>query len=412
VGCVLLVASGLGLATSARSADLSALGITGLPTNLLPANPANSSGKLSPGFDECPKGHSSCPPRVILRMYERWRPLSKACNHNAVFALTYLRITEAFNRIVQRHPGFFEDTPWVTHEDAVFARLYFRAFDRRRRGQSIPGSWGVAFDAAASPDQTGIGDLLLGVNAHVNRDLSYGLAAVGLVKPAGGSRKTDHDHVNVMLAGMADSIQSELARRYDPIFATTDAGPSPLDETGTVEALKGFRENAWRNAERLVNATSQAERDQVNGDIEQQSVGFAESIRAANTIPGYSATRDAHCRAHNPPSFRVRIRGRRLAGLLERGKVRLAIRSDGPARMRLGARLLGKRAGAHPSAAKGRALGLTRRRVVAVKGEGWHRFALELTSYGRRLLEGRPRARIRVALRVPRLSERRVKLLR
>jgi hypothetical protein len=36
---------------------------------------------------------------------------------------------------------------------------------------------------------TGSGDLLLGISAHVNRDLPFVLASLGLVAPDGTSRK-------------------------------------------------------------------------------------------------------------------------------------------------------------------------------------------------------------------------------
>ena len=190
-------------------------------------------------------------------MYERWRPLSQACDHRAVFALTYLRTTEEYLRTVTAEPTFFDDGPWVAHEDAVFAQFYFNADDAERAGEPIPQAWRIAFDAARSPDVTGIGDLLLGMNAHINRDLAYTLASVGLVTPAGATRKTDHDRVNFFLNNIADPLQNELGERYDPFFTTTDAGPSPLDEIGVLQTVRGFRQAAWQNAENLVNASSE-----------------------------------------------------------------------------------------------------------------------------------------------------------
>ncbi len=191
-------------------------------------------------------------------MYARWRPLDESCDHRAVFALTYLRTTEEFARTVQSDPGFFSDVPWINHEDAVFAELYFRAYDNwviGNRGE-VPAAWRVAFENASNPNLTGIGDLLLGMNAHIYRDLPYTLAAVGLVKPDGSSRKRDHDLVNAFLENVADPLQVELAQRYDPMFELTDMEPSPVDEEVVLQLVKLMRENAWRNAELLVSASS------------------------------------------------------------------------------------------------------------------------------------------------------------
>lgn len=97
---------------------------------------------------------------------------------------------------------------------------------------------------------------------------------------------------------MADPLQRELARRYDPMFDTTDGGPSPFDELAVLQTVRGFRENAWRNAERLIEARDdRRELALVRDSIEHEAQAEALAILAANTVPGYGATRDAHCQA-------------------------------------------------------------------------------------------------------------------
>jgi hypothetical protein len=264
---------------------------------LLPPDGNDSEGKVLLALDFCQDGTMRCPAGTIDEMIRRWRPLDRACDHDAVFALTYLRTTQTYYRTVKRDPSFFSDLAWLNHEDAVFARLYFKAYDRYQAGQPVPTAWRIAFDAAGSANVTGIGDLLLGMNAHIDRDLPYALADVGLVKPDGSSRKADHDKVNLFLDRVIDPLQTELARRYDALFGYSDAEPSPFDEAAALHFVRSLRENAWRNAERLVNAKTQAERRRVAQSIEQESAVGALSILAANTVPGYGPVRDAHCRA-------------------------------------------------------------------------------------------------------------------
>jgi hypothetical protein len=273
--------------------------IDGLPNwpAMLPPNPNDAPGTAPLTFDVCPRGKLACAIRTIDEMKRRWRELNSGCDHRAVFALTYLRTTQEYFRTVKHDEHFFSDRPWIEHEDAVFAQLYFRAYDRYVEGKRVPGAWQVAFDTAASPNETGIGDLLLGMNAHIDRDLPYALAHVGLVKPNGDSRKADHDKVNLFLDHVIDPLQVELARRYDRLFADTDAEPSPFDETAALAGVRSIRENAWRNAERLVNAKSQAERQQVRDSIEAEAQTGAVTIQVANTAPGYGPTRDAYCQA-------------------------------------------------------------------------------------------------------------------
>jgi hypothetical protein len=261
----------------------------------LPAAPGASAGTVPLDFDICPKGELACPRKVIREMTRRWLPLDASCDHRAVFALTYLRTTEEFLRTVEGDPGFFADPAWVNHEDAVFAELYFRAYDAWEGGGEAPEAWRIAFEAAQSPNVTALGDLLLGMNAHINRDLPYTLAHVGLVDGAGGSRKLDHDRVNEFLDRVIDPLQDELNQRYDPLFSLTDAEPSPADEVSALQMIRGFRENAWRNAERLVRASTEAERAFVAATIELEAATGALTIQAANTLPGYGPSRDAYC---------------------------------------------------------------------------------------------------------------------
>jgi hypothetical protein len=314
-----------------------------------------------------------------------------------VFALTYLRTTEEYLRTVTAEPTFFDDGPWVAHEDAVFAEFYFNAEDAYRAADPIPEAWKIAFEAARSPDVTGPGDLLLGMNAHINRDLPYTLAAVGLVAPDGGTRKTDHDRVNFFLNRIADPLQDELGARYDPFFTTTDAGPSPADEIGVLQTVRGFRQAAWQNAEFLVNATSEDQRQQAAAGIESYSTASASTILAGNTIPGYGPTRDAWCDEHNPPSARLQIKGK-LRGIVHRKRLPVMVWADGPARFGLQATLIKPQKG-HKAGAT--TLKLTRPAGADFDAAGWQRASLRLTRAGRRKLSRLRTADVAVALDAP-----------
>jgi hypothetical protein len=273
--------------------------VEGLPNwpEVLPPRPDVSGKKLSLDFDVCPRGRLRCPRRVVAEMTDRWGPLDAECDHRAVFALTYLRTTEEYLRTVSSEPHFFSRPRWVNHEDAVFAELYFQAYDRFAEGKPVPEAWRIAFEANGSPNVTGLGDMLLGMSAHINRDLPYALAHVGLRKRDGRSRKPDHDRVNAFLERVVDPLQRELGERYDPIFGISDAEPLPIDEEAALSVVRAWRENAWRNAERLVVARAHPARlDAVRRSIELEATTAAQALRATNTVPGYASIRDRHCR--------------------------------------------------------------------------------------------------------------------
>ena len=263
--------------------------------------PSLTTGYEPSSENDCVAGRDACLRHTIREMERRFRPLAEACDHNAVFALAYLRTTQTYGW-ARDQDGFFADTPFVNHEDAVFARYYFDAFDdweAGRRGE-VPEAWRVAFDAAAGRKVNGTGNLFLGMNAHVNRDLPYVLAGIGLAFPDGSSRKADHDKVNEFLNAVLDPLLAEVGARFDP--AADDArDPFLLGYTSAFQLLAAWREAAWRNAERLVQADSPTARALVEASIESYAATTARSIQLAT---GYvplltsSAGRDAHCLAN------------------------------------------------------------------------------------------------------------------
>jgi hypothetical protein len=251
--------------------------------------------------DDCIAGRVQCVDRVIREMTTQFEPLASSCDHDAIFALTYLRLTEEYRRTVET-PTFFDDTPFVNHEDVVFAGYYFAAFDAWQDGRTafVPPAWRVAFDAARDRAVSANGNLLLGINAHVQRDLPFVLYSIGLVKPNGTSRKPDHDRVNQILNRLTDDLIAEIARRFDP---TIDDGNlrTTLDDFVLFQLLASWRETAWRHAELLALAQTEEARDQVAEEIEGYSVSQALAIRTATQylpFTGGSAARDVFCTTH------------------------------------------------------------------------------------------------------------------
>ena len=146
------------------------------------------------------RGTLQCVDTVVREMTSRFDALAARCDHKAVFSLLYLRTTEEFRRTVAENPQFFRDPAYVNHEDALFADYYFWAMDATgAKFAAVPLAWQIAMDAANRREVSGAGDILLGMHAHINRDLPFVLAAMGLTHPDGSSRKPDHDKVNEIL---------------------------------------------------------------------------------------------------------------------------------------------------------------------------------------------------------------------
>jgi hypothetical protein len=255
-------------------------------TTALSASPASAEdplfigwSELLPGFttgydpssaNDCKAGRIQCVDAVIREMTRRFDPLAEACDHSAMFALTYLRTTEEYKRSATAE-GFFTDPNFINHQDVVFARYYFDNWDAYRSGDvaGTAPSWKLAFDAADGKHVAGLGNMLLGMSAHVNRDLPMVLADIGLVKPDGSSRKPDHDKVNQFLNLVMEPMLDEAAARFDPTIDDGQIDGTTMDETGLLQMLVAWREQAWRNAEALVNAPTEAARELVRAEIER-----------------------------------------------------------------------------------------------------------------------------------------------
>jgi Family of unknown function (DUF5995) len=251
--------------------------------------------------DDCVAGRVQCVDKVVREMTKRLEPLASSCNHDAIFALTYLRVTEEYRRTVEA-ANFFDDTSFVNHEDVVFARYYFAAYDAWEDGRiaAVAPAWRAAFDAARDRAVSANGNLLLGISAHVQRDLPFVLYGIGLVTPEGASRKPDHDRVNQILNRVTDDVIAEIARRFDPAIDDANA-PTTLDDFALFQSIVSWRETAWRHAELLAHAPTPEARERVAQYIESYASSQAGAIRLATQylpLSGGSTARDAHCAIH------------------------------------------------------------------------------------------------------------------
>jgi len=281
-------------ATAAALACPGPAGASSDPANIpwetfLPALP--SPNRPQPhGVPYCRTPRLGCVDTEVRRLRSAQRRFR--CDHRAVFATTYLELTRTLRATVRRDPRFFRWPRYLYTEDALFADVYFNTLRDYRRGRAVPLAWRIAFDTARSGQVNAGQDMLLGINAHVQNDMPFVVAALGLRTPRGATRKPDHDRVNEVLDRAYQPVVNAVAERYDPLIFTTNASWNPLDDMAGLEMVKGWREGVWRNAERLVNARSAAERRQVADQIHENAAAWARMMAAPQT-PGYRAQRDA-----------------------------------------------------------------------------------------------------------------------
>jgi hypothetical protein len=303
--CALVVAALLAVTPTAATAEV----ISPTTTSLLPAllDSPNLTGFDPDSPDACTAGRPSCLQSVIREMTKRSNPLIADCEHNAAFSLLYLRVTESLRDHISADPTLFRHPDFIIHQDKLFARMYWRAYDHWLAGQrdGVPGAWLIALDAAGSRSMPALGDLYLGINAHVLADLPVLLYQLGLADENGDSRKPDHDAVNVVLRDVFEPAIHELAQRLDPTMSMSDPLPwTTADGDGLYQALAGWREQAWREAEQLAAAPDDAARQVVFNTLEDYATTQALSLRTALAYPPLMAgteraSRYAYCLAHH-----------------------------------------------------------------------------------------------------------------
>ena len=298
--CLLGLIIGLGSPAVGRADGLPTVDLSSDPwfvgwSELLPPS---YMGVNTDSADICVAGRIECVDRVAHRLARQVAVVG--CDHNAVFALAYQRTSEKVAAVQRANPRFFSDSPWLNHYDAVFADLYFSAWNSWQRTGSAPPAWATAFRTADRRAASAAGNLLLGMSAHVNRDLPFALYAIGLVASDGSSRKADHDRVNMILNLVISPLLDEIAARYDPSVRVVP-GIGSLGDFLEFQALPTWRETAWRNAELLASAPNAAARKLIATAIEQAA---ATEAAALLTLTRYvpplttSAPRDTYCSAN------------------------------------------------------------------------------------------------------------------
>lgn len=220
--------------------------------------------------------------QVIHQMAERLERYEQQGDHRAVFQRVYLLMTREMKRRLA--DGFFEDAVWMERVLAGFARYYFDAVQAFEAGAPCPPAWEVAFGAAAAREGFVLQDALLGINAHINRDLP--LVLVEILQADGAwpdarvmlRRRLEHDRVNVILAELIDLVQDELAAHYARLLRLVDGAMGRRDEALFSVILAHCRTAVWLNTELLLDAADESRRAAVLDRIEQDALALARRV--------------------------------------------------------------------------------------------------------------------------------------
>ena len=251
----------------------------------------------------CRKLRLNCMRKALKRL--KLREAVLGCDHRAVFATTYRVLTQFYIQAVKQNPNLVRFPRYLFAEDALFADVYFansRAWDQGRR---VSPAWRTAFQMAASGEDSAAVDMVLGINAHVQNDMPFVVAALSTRTRNGVSRKPDHETGNSVLAAAYQAVVDEVERRYDPLVEASSSDLTTMDDFAYLEMVRGWREEVWRNAERLLAAPNKVERGEVARQIEENAEEWAQNLSHLGSsgsvgAVSYRPQRDAYCASHNP----------------------------------------------------------------------------------------------------------------
>ena len=253
--------------------------------------------------DDCIAGRVQCVDKTIRDMTRRFDALASSCDHNAIFSLTYLRVTEEYRRTIEG--PFFDDTPFVNYEDTRLRPLLLRRLRRlERRGESTEVPPGVAGRVRRREGDVGLGHgrpAARDQRARPARPSARALCRSDSFGPDGTSRKPDHDRVNVILNRVTDDVLAEIARRFDPTVDDTDL-PTSLDGPPSSSSSRVAREGVAQRGAARGGADAGGARARCRGDRAGRGapkpVCWSRRPPTCRSVQS-SAARDAFCAVHH-----------------------------------------------------------------------------------------------------------------
>jgi len=159
------------------------------------------------------------------------------------FAFVYRRTTAEIASELSK--GSFQDNKRLEEFDVVFANLYIDAYNAFKANMEISKVWEFSFQNQ-NESLTILQHILLGMNAHINLDLSIAAAQVMQGKEI-NDLKADFDKVNDILFQITNELQSRLSR-VSPLMFLLDWIGQNSDEKAIDFSMRKARQQSWNSA--------------------------------------------------------------------------------------------------------------------------------------------------------------------
>ena len=190
----------------------------------------------------------------------------------AYFTILYHDVTVAVREAIVAKR--FEDNARMEKLDVIFANHYFDAYEGYQHNQEISHSWQLAFESSHLFAPTILQHILLGMNAHINFDLSQ--AVIDTAPTEIETLEHDFMLVNTILSEQVDAVQDKLANIW-PSMRLLDWIAGKTDEAIIDFSMQKAREAAWENATTLFKMREE-ERKAYRLKMDRKGVYYGEKV--------------------------------------------------------------------------------------------------------------------------------------
>ena len=194
------------------------------------------------------------------------------------FAVLYSKVTEKVKEGIAT--GMFQNGPRMEQLDVIFANRYIKAYYEYKFELKPSSCWQVAFEYATDYWIVVLQHLLLGMNAHINLDLSIAAAQV-----APGDKiqdlEADFNMINHILSGLVGNVETAMSDVW-PFLKWVLKKTKGIDTFLIDFSMQEARNGAWKFAIELapLNPTELEQQIQLR---DQKITKIADLI----TNPGY-----------------------------------------------------------------------------------------------------------------------------
>jgi Family of unknown function (DUF5995) len=163
----------------------------------------------------------------------------------------YLAVTTAVRDAIAT--GSFNDAPWLSQLDVIFANLFFNALGMGAVDVSAaPSAWRPVLAARQNPGLAKIQFALAGMNAHINRDLPVAIVQIYQANGGAPDRSDPHYADYEKINGILETVETQVKQEFTTgIIGVVDATAGPVDDVLAMWSVRAARDAAWTHAEVL-----------------------------------------------------------------------------------------------------------------------------------------------------------------